>query len=514
MKKNYLIFLILSVLTIFIWNSVTYFNKKHFEKNKNNSSSVIKGESILLNDYSNELNNTTKAKLITLTNDYYKITFTNKGAAILNCNVKEKNKTWIDLIPYSNKPILSTFSNVYYNIIPISNKKIIFYHKNLKDGWIITKTYNLSNNHMHNVNVSIKKIVGKNVVLPKINFSWNINSKNDANNNFNSSKLLVCEDSTANKIKKIKNDAEIIASLYKWIAIDSKYFLIAFIPKEVIKFDKIFVSKITKNGPYSILLNPKQINKNDTSLNYSIRFFIGPKKYDNLRNFNLGLEKTIDFGFFGFLGKLAFNVLKIIHNITNNYGWAIVLLTIIVQILLLPLTVTSFKSISTIRKLHPIIKNIQEKYKDDPKRLQLEILNVYRLQGVNPLGGCLPMLLQLPVFWAFFTMLRNIYELRNENWIFWIKDLSSPDNLFNIGQFKFNLLPLIMGLSMFFQQKITNTVTTDANQKKMLYIIPIMFTFMFWTFPSGLVIYWTINNIVSIIEQSFILWRERDSNPR
>jgi YidC/Oxa1 family membrane protein insertase len=156
------------------------------------------------------------------------------------------------------------------------------------------------------------------------------------------------------------------------------------------------------------------------------------------------------------------------------------------------------------KRIQPIIKDIQVKYKDDAKRLQAEMLNIYRSQKVNPLGGCLPMLLQLPIFWAFFTMLRNAYELRNEGWILWIKDLSVPDQFMHFGDFAFNLLPLIMGLGMFFQQRMTS-VTSDPTQRRIMYIMPIVFTFMFWSFPSGLVLYWLTNSVISMIEQYFII---------
>jgi YidC/Oxa1 family membrane protein insertase len=135
------------------------------------------------------------------------------------------------------------------------------------------------------------------------------------------------------------------------------------------------------------------------------------------------------------------------------------------------------------------------------------MINIYRTQKVNPLGGCLPMLLQLPIFWAFFTMLRNAYELRSAGWILWVKDLSAADHFIMIGSFCIHLLPLIMGFGMFLQQKMT-AVTSDPTQKKIMYIMPILFTFMFWSFPSGLVIYWITNSVISMIEQYFVLKKE------
>jgi YidC/Oxa1 family membrane protein insertase len=159
------------------------------------------------------------------------------------------------------------------------------------------------------------------------------------------------------------------------------------------------------------------------------------------------------------------------------------------------------------KRVQPLIKDIQTKYKNDPKRLQIEMLNVYRTKKINPLGGCLPMLLQLPIFWAFFTMLRNAYELRNEGWILWVKDLSASDQFMHLGDFNFNLLPLLMGLGMFFQQHMTMAVS-DPTQKRIMYLMPIIFTFMFWSFPSGLVLYWITNSIISMIEQYLIIKKD------
>ena len=218
----------------------------------------------------------------------------------------------------------------------------------------------------------------------------------------------------------------------------------------------------------------------------------------------MGLEKTVDFGFFGFLGKLATSALFALYGLTNNYGWAIIIMTIIIQILVLPLTLKSFRAMAGMKKIQPIMKEIQTKYKNDPKRLQVEMMNLYKTHKVNPFGGCLPMLLQLPIFWALFQTLRNAYELRYSPWILWVKDLSASDSLFYMGSIAFNMLPLIMGLIMFLQQKMT-TATSDPTQRKMMYIMPIIFTLMFWGFPSGLVLYWLTNSVVSIFVQFFVL---------
>jgi YidC/Oxa1 family membrane protein insertase len=243
--------------------------------------------------------------------------------------------------------------------------------------------------------------------------------------------------------------------------------------------------------------------------NYSISFYLGEKQYTILKRYNIHLENLVNFGMLSFICKPIFFILVLLYNLIGNYGWAIILLAVITQIIMLPLTLKSFKTLAIMKRIQPSIKNIQLKYADNPKRMQLEIFNTYKINKINPLGGCLPTILQFPIFWAFFTILRNICELRNEPWILWIKDLSSPDKLFQIGVFSINILPLIMGIIMLVQQKITTTATAvpiDNNiYDKMVYIMPMLFTIMFWSFPSGLVIYWIINNLFSLLEQYYIL---------
>ncbi|MDR1259887.1 MAG: membrane protein insertase YidC [Endomicrobium sp.] len=509
MRKNSVLFVILSAFTILIWFSFASSQKKNLNFKQSQDIAVInqninKVKNLSLHDVATDNNNCDyDEEHITIKTEQYKVILTNKGAGILSWSVKEKNGKWVDLVIQESAPVMSNFPELTYKIITKSNKKIIFEH-NFPEGWKITKTYNFSDFYMHNLNISVEKIK-KITTLPHIKLEWGPGLGTDSKElkeNISLTRVLAYSDVKPNKLKKLKNISE-IASIYKWSAIDNRYFLVAFIPKKPIDFDEIVSSKLDKKHPYSIILTAK-ILRNISKKNYSVDFYVGPKGYTYLKTYKLGLEKTVDFGFFGILGKTAFTILTFLHKITYNYGWAIIILTIIIQILVFPLTLKSFKSIATMKRVQPIIKDIQTKYKNNPQRLQVEMLNVYKTQKVNPLSGCLPMLLQLPIFWAFFTMLRNAYELRNENWILWIKDLSAPDKFIDIKLFPLNLLPLIMGVGMFFQQKMNMTIP-DPIQKKMMYIMPITFTFMFWSFPSGLVLYWLTNSIISMVEQYFVL---------
>jgi len=501
MQKNSILFIILSLFTVLSWYFLITprYNQQFPQQVAQTQNDTIVSSSNLV-----ESKNTDKyiEENINVETKKYKAVLTNKGAAIVSWTIKEKNGQMVNLVIPDLAPVMANFPDEIYKVISKSSKKVVFEYVSI-DGWKITKTYNFSDLYMHNLHISIEKSSGTS--FPEIVFKWGPGLGTDAKEIKENTLLTKVSAYTAaipNKIEKLKNVSK-FAALYKWVAIDNKYFLAAFIPAKFSDFDKIVSSRIDKKHPYSLAFTaivPKSINKKD----YSINFYLGPKSYKYLKTYDLGLEKTVDFGFFGFLGKVAFAILAFFHKLTNNYGWAIIMLTTVIQVLVLPLTLKSFKSVVAMKNIQPIVKDIQTKYKDNPQRLQAEMLNVYRSQKVNPLGGCLPMILQLPIFWAFFTMLRNVYELRNEGWIFWIKDLSAADHFMCIGSFNFNLLPLIMGAGMFFQQKMT-TATTDPTQRKMIYIMPIVFTFMFWSFPSGLVIYWLTSSVISTIEQYFIM---------
>ncbi|MDR0915398.1 MAG: membrane protein insertase YidC [Endomicrobium sp.] len=441
---------------------------------------------------------------ITIEQTNYKIVFTNKGAAIKSWAIRENNGHWLELLNPHLTNFISNFEDCIYKIIFSSNNKICFEYVSPK-GWRIVKTYYLSScGNMHNVTFVIDRIK-PNIQLPTLELNFNslniLNNKSEINHG-NTSKILICSQVKPNNVKLLKYSKVLYGSLYKWIAFSNRYFVFALIPNKSSDFDQINIIKNVKPLHYHIKF---KANNTLNKYNYSVNFFVGPKLYKSLKSYNLNLEKVIDFGFFSFLGKPIFLILLSLHKLTNNYGWAIILLTIIMQLLMLPLTLKSFKSLITMKHIQPKIQNIQQQYSDNSKQMQMEILNIYKTQQINPLSGCLPTLLQLPIFWAFFTILRNVYELHNESWILWIRDLSSPDKLINIGNFYINALPIIMGIIMFAQQKITSTTSDLSSYKKMMYIMPMLFTAMFWSFPSGVIIYWIINSIFSLLEQCYIL---------
>ena len=228
--------------------------------------------------------------------------------------------------------------------------------------------------------------------------------------------------------------------------------------------------------------------------------YAGPKEFDTLKSFNIGLEDTIDFGWFIYgswgivkaVAKPLFSVLRFINDYTHNYGVAIILLTVAIKLLFVPLQYKSYKSMKDMQLVQPKVAALQAKYKDDRERLNKELIKLYRDHKVNPVGGCLPMVLQMPVFVALFNILYMTIDLRQAPFFGWITDLSAQDPYY--------VLPIIMGVTMIIQQKIMPT-TMDPTQAKIMLLLPAFMTLLFLSFPAGLVLYWLTNNIVTITQQ-------------
>lgn len=224
--------------------------------------------------------------------------------------------------------------------------------------------------------------------------------------------------------------------------------------------------------------------------------YIGPKNYKDLKAIAPKLTDVVEYGIITFFAKPLFLLLAWLFGIFANWGWAIIGLTLIVRIILYPLTYKGMVSMQKLKDLTPKMKEIQEKYKGDAQKMQLQMMELYKKHKVNPMGGCLPLLLQIPVFFAIYRVLYNAVELKDAAWLLWIKDLSAMDPYF--------ILPILMGASMYLQQKLSPTTFSDPMQEKVFKFLPLVFTIFLVTFPAGLILYWTINNIFSILQQLII----------
>lgn len=284
-----------------------------------------------------------------------------------------------------------------------------------------------------------------------------------------------------------------------WTGFQNKYFAAALIPENGV--GSAFVQKIDDDTQY-VGLNFESVQSAATA---TYQVYVGTKELELLESLNHKLFRLIDYGWFGnkfaFLVKPIMKSLNFFHDWTGNYGWSIILLTFVIKLIFFPLTHKSFKSMKGMQKIQPYVKVLQERYKDDRQKMNEEMISLYRQHKVNPLGGCLPMLLQIPVFIALYHALFFSIELRGAPFMLWIEDLSKSDPYF--------VTPVLMGATMYLQQKLTPTVA-DPIQQKIFLMMPIVFTFLFITFPAGLVIYWTVNNLLTIAQQYYIYHVAKD----
>ena len=317
------------------------------------------------------------------------------------------------------------------------------------------------------------------------------------------------------KFKRAKPGETIInMGVVNWTALKSKYFSLIF--KPLTSTSKEFY---TQSGPGAIVtgvesdllsISPSAV------LESKFVLFAGPSHIPVLKEAGYEFEETINYGFFGGISKALLSILRMLHNVVRSWGIAIILLSIFLNVITLPLTMKSFKSMQKMQELHPQMEKLKKENKDNPQKLNKEVMELYKKYKINPLSGCLPMLLQMPIFVALYQALTKSLELRSANFL-WIKDLSSPDavplpfTLPLIGS-SINILPLVMVGAMVLQQKISTksmggavTEEQKQQQKMMLIIMPIMFGFIFYNMPSGLVLYWVVNTALTIVEQGAIL---------
>ena len=311
------------------------------------------------------------------------------------------------------------------------------------------------------------------------------------------------------KTKKIASEGSHSGRI-TWVAREDQYFASAIIPEKaqeatlrlsVTPSDILETTYVDPSGPVA----PK------TERTYRYKLYFGPKSVEALGRVGSELGKILDFGFFDIIAKPLLHVMNVIHRYIPSYGIAIIIITVMVKLLFWPLSNKSYKSMSQMKRLQPKMAELRAKYKHDKKMMNQELMNLYKVYKVNPLGGCLPMILQIPVFFAFYKMLYQAIELRHAPFFLWINDLAAPDRLFRFD-FKIPLmappygipvLTIIMGASMFLQQKMSPP-PGDPAQAKMMMFMPIFFTFIFINFPSGLVLYWLVNNILSMVQQYYI----------
>jgi len=444
-------------------------------------------------------------ELFTLNLPQAEVTFSSKGAGIKTYLFKDDLGN-VNLTPYAGEGYFATLPQVDFTETARTQNSISFTGE-IIPGVSVRKTYTFELNGINRLVVSFRNKTPREVTLAP--WAWNfgpglatVQSEMKDNERESKAVYLVQEKDKRKPTLETFDEKSKQPSLpWLWAGIENRYFLAVLIPQGWkagdLSADKVKIgmqkrlfglSEGELKGPHFQIGMNSAVLAPDTSLEYTSDFYFGPKDYKAFLKLPYHLERSIAFGFFGALGKLARNVLEWLYGWTGNYGVAIILMTVLIQLILLRFTLMQLKSSAQMKKIQPEMKRIQEKYKGNPEALNRETLNLYRKYKVNPLAGCLPLLIQLPIFLALFNALRTSWALHGAKFVFWITDLSSKDPYY--------ILPVLMGVVMFFQQRSTMPAGVDPAQAAMFKYMPLIFTLLFMNFPSGLVLYWLTNSLL------------------
>ncbi|MEA3500509.1 MAG: membrane protein insertase YidC [Candidatus Marinimicrobia bacterium] len=508
---------------------------------KNNLAKSQISESTTL-DYTNISDNNSTAKSIVIKNKKYTLTLSNLGGGTIKQYVfhnyftwnkkpirllKENGQTNLD-VSYTNKyqekikfddvPFHSNKFAEYENLDTVETDVPLYLEFNLtlKNGITITKYFTFyPEKYEIDLRVDIQNYRNK-IPNSEYNLNWDTDfniteklEKSDLQYSYVYSKVgeELVELQLKKKPEKIKTDGST-----KWVSLRSKYFTSVIIPtsKDGVSAT-ISGVRDDKSRDFSASIAMRLPNANQHSDNFKI--FVSPLDEDYLSSFNIGLEQMTIWGW-KIIQPISIGImwlLKFLHKFISNYGFVLLVFSVVIKLIVYPLTHKSYESMKKMQALQPKLTEIKEKYGNNKQQLNKKTMAMYKEYGVNPLGGCLPMLLQLPLLIALFNVFRTTIELRNEPFIWWIKDLSSPDIIFTLP---FNIpmygntvavLPFIMAGMMVIQQKLSGTSSTNPQQKYMMYFMPIFMLLIFNNFPSGLVLYYTLFNLLTILQQKYMI---------
>jgi len=470
------------------------------------------------------------SRVIKIKTPYYSVDINEKGAAITSFVLSKYKETTNsdspnkEIIPkeLERGTVIAGFagqsipglesaiftSDIKSELIDISEgeKEILFYWKS-ENGIVIEKKYSFSSGTymiglvVNIINGSAEPI--KDSLIVSLN-SYYPDTKSAAG--FEGPSALINNSLEQVPLKEIEDKGAYTGTL-KWISVQDRYFMSSLIPKIPVetKMRLFLKDKVFLEAQY---INPQKEIRPGAQEKVEFNLFFGPKSLNLLKSLGHDLNLAINFGWFDFLAKPFLYFMNFLYGFIPNYGVAIILLTVVTKIIFWPLGSKSYKSMNEMKKIQPLLAEIKEKYGNDKKRMNEEVMGLYKTYKINPLGGCLPMVAQIPVFFALYRMLYETIELRHAPFLFWIKDLSAPDRLFHFAfsipfmdpPYGIPVLTIIMGATMFIQQKMTPAVG-DPTQAKMMMILPFVFTVIFVNFSAGLVLYWLINNVLSILQQ-------------
>lgn len=455
-------------------------------------------------------------ELTTLSLPQADITFSSKGAGIKTYLFKDVLGP-VDLTPYTGEGYFATLPQVDFAESARTSNSITFVG-DLSAGVTAEKKYSVDENGIASVALTFYNKSGKTVQLADWQFNFGpglATVKSEMKDNERESKAvyLVQESGKKNPTLETFTKNEKQPTLpWQWAGLENRYFLAVLVPQNwtpgKLTTEKVVIGKQKRflglsegdlEGPRLQITVPGEKLETGTSKTYASQFYFGPKDYQLFQTpayEPFHFERSIAFGFFGALGKIARNVLELFYKWTGNYGVAIIMITVLLQLILCRFTIMQLKSAAQMKKIQPEVKRIQEKYKNDPATLQRETLALYQKYHVNPLMGCLPLLIQLPIFLALFNALRTSWALHGAKFVWWLTDLSAKDPYY--------VLPILMGGVMFLQQRGNIPPGTDPAQAAMFKYMPLIFTLVFMNFPSGLVLYWLTNSLLTYGIQTLV----------
>lgn len=474
------------------------------------------------------------AQSITVDTPLYRVKLSEKGAAVTSFVLKNYRETIQDdsplkellpqdiptetvvigfagkSLPDLDSAVFSTNANVKTVNAKNSAQEITFSWKS-DLGVVVEKTYKFSpDSYLIGLDIAIKN-GSTQAIQDKLFVALTSTVPNDKRMyGFEGPSALIDKSLEEVKVKDIA-DQNTYPGNVKWVALQDRYFMMSVIPEQVGEASMRLFLKGNDLIEAQYVLPDGAIGPG-TQNTYQYLLFFGPKSMQILGEAGHSLKKALNFGMFDILAKPCVWLMNKLYSVIPNYGIAIIVLTILIKGVLWPLGSKSYKSMSEMKKIQPLMKEIREKHKNDKKKMNEEVMSLYRTYKINPLGGCLPMVVQLPVFFALYRMLYQAIELRHAPFFLWIKDLSAPDRLFrfDIASIPFMeppygipVLTIIMGATMLLQQKMSPPMG-DPTQAKMMMFMPLIFTVIFINFSAGLVLYWLVNNVLSISQQYYI----------
>ena len=370
------------------------------------------------------------------------------------------------------------------------------FHYASPEGVVVRKTYTITGN---SYSMALKEQIANSgsavrKASPQVILSNRIDPKGEEASFEIYGPVSYSNELITEKVKDLLKGAVTYPGGINWTGFGDKYFLNAIVGTQG-TIGSVQLVRTPANYVENIITAPEVTLNPGQTATVEYKVYLGPKDLDILKAQGNNLEEAIDFGWFSSLAKPLLYSMKYFYNYTGNYGVAIIIITVILKILFFPLTHKSYKAMKEMQKLQPKMNELREKFKSDRDAMNRAVMELYKTHKVNPLGGCLPMLVQIPVFFALYKALMYSIELRHAPFMLWITDLSAKDPYY--------VTPVIMGVTMFIQQKMTPT-NMDPIQAKMMLALPVVFTFMFLNFPSGLVLYWLVNNILTIAQQVYI----------